>query len=164
LHGVTAEVDSNRTVTFARAGAGERLWLIPAINGMVTYADIWDDPHNSAVLNDLLRVSSYSPKSPEEWTELGLLYLYMTGWQIHIDSYSRFGEQRLGLKSSEVQLRKLKLLPSVEHNKQGIDITVNELAADGNYFAWEFYFASTDGPVLLTSATREQHKVGEPKN
>jgi hypothetical protein len=161
LHGFTAALDSNMTVTFVRGKTGERLWLIPAINGMVTYAGIWDDPHNRAVLNDLLRIAKYTPKSPNEWTELGLLYLYMTGWEIHLDDYSKYNEKRRGLKSFEPQLNRLKLAPSTAPDKQGVDITVNELITDENYNVWEFYFACANDAVWLTSATREQHKIGE---
>ena len=164
LHGFTAAVDSNMTVTFVRVKTGERLWLIPAINGMVTHAGIWDDPHNRAVLNDLLRISKYKPKSPNEWTELGLLYLYMTGWEIHLEDYSKYGEKRRGLKSFEPQLNKLELAPSIAPDKHGIEITVNEVTADENYNVWDFYFAWANDAVLLTSATREQHKISEQEN
>jgi hypothetical protein len=163
LSTVPTRPDSIKQVTLLILDENPGLWLIPISSGMVGFGNVEDENHNKASLNALISSNHISPGTPETWLSLGLLYMNMTGHEIHLADWSANGRSVPGVRSRVPFLKNERLLPTVECTKEGCDVTVNDtrdVEATGLYTTWTLSFSILQDRVSLDSVVLKQGQSG----
>jgi hypothetical protein len=163
LSTVPALTDNAKQMTLLILEENPQLWLIPISSGMVGFGNVEDENHNKAALNALISSNRISPKTPEAWLSLSLLYMNMTGHEIHVGDWNAYGRSVPGLQSRIPFLKKERLLPSVACTKDGCDITINDtldVEATGVYTTWVLTFSTSQDRVQFDSVVLKRGQSG----
>lgn len=162
---ISAQVDDGDSIALLSLRSEPRMWVIPISSGMLEYPNVPNDSHNRAAFNALLAENGLRARSPETWTSLAILYLNMTGNEVHVRDWKAHGQTIQGLISSPVFFRKKSLHPEVTCEGDECNVTISDTQATSvtqKVTIWELTFSMKKGQAArLDDVQREEKPLSE---
>jgi hypothetical protein len=160
---VSPDVDIENLFSLVVLDRAPRLWMVPIAVGMTEYHDVPDEIHNRAAFNSLIASNSLPQVNDDMWISLALLYMNMTGHEIHVGDWNARGHLIHGTSTSAAFFTKMSLNPTGSCQDARCTVTIADTSVTqetDSVVVWTLTFSKANG-IELESVRREDRKLEE---